>query len=174
VTTIGVAIPVPDPWGRWLQEYRTLLGDATAAGIPTHVTLMPPFDVQPDDLPKIEEHLLEASALHHVFGIHLRGTGTFRPVSPVVFVSLAAGISACEELAFSVRRGPLAVDPRFPYHPHVTVAHDVGEEVLDRAYRELATYECQFVVDRFHLYVHEAGTGWVPTRDFALTAAAGG
>jgi hypothetical protein len=46
--------------------------------------------------------------------------------------------------------------------------------VLDRVFDELATYECDFLVDRFYLYVHDDRVGWVPTRDFALAAAAGG
>ena len=173
-STIGVAVAVPDPWGAWLQDYRSALGDVTAAGIPTHVTLMPPFEVVRADLPAVEQHLAEASAANHAFGIHLRGTGTFRPVSPVVFVMLAEGISGCEQLASSVRRGPLAADLTFPYHPHVTVAHHLDDVLLDRAFSELSTFECDFEVDHFSLYVHEDENGWVPTRDFALTAAAGG
>jgi 2'-5' RNA ligase len=174
MTTIGVAIAVPEPWGARLQDYRADLGDETASGIPTHVTLLPPFVIDHDDLPKVEQHLAEASALHHAFGIHLRGTGTFRPVSPVVFVTLAEGISECEQLAFSVRRGPLAADQLFPYHPHVTVAHHLGDEILDRAFKDLEAFECDFVVDRFSLYVHDGDAGWVSTRDFALTAAGEG
>jgi 2'-5' RNA ligase len=170
--TIGVAIAVPDPWGAQLQDYRTALGDDTAKGIPTHITLMPPFAVRAGGLPALEQHLAEASAAHHTFPIHLRGTGTFRPISPVVFVTLAEGISACEQLAFSVRRGPLDVDLQFPYHPHVTVAHHLEDDSLDRAFSELASFECDFTVDRFSLFVHDQTAGWMPTRDFALTAAA--
>ncbi|NUR05651.1 MAG: 2'-5' RNA ligase family protein [Nocardioidaceae bacterium] len=172
--TIGVAIAVPDPWGAQLQEYRRKLGDDTADGIPTHITLLPPFEIGSGDVHAVEQHLTEASAVNHVFRIHLRGTGTFRPVSPVVFVTVVEGISACEQLAGSIRRGPLEVDLRFPYHPHVTVAHDLTDETLDLAFDELASFECDFTVDRFHLYVHDPVVGWVPTRDFALTAAADG
>ena len=42
---------------------------------------------------------------------------------PVVFVNLVEGISQTEQLAHDCRRGPLAVDLTYPYHPHVTVAH---------------------------------------------------
>ena len=48
-TTIGVAIAVPDPWGARLQDYRTALGDTSAVGIPTHITLMPPFETGGDE-----------------------------------------------------------------------------------------------------------------------------
>jgi hypothetical protein len=56
----------------------------------------------------------------------------------------------------------------------VTVAHHVDDDTLDRAFGDLETFECAFVVDRFHLYVHDDRAGWVPTRDFTLTATAGG
>jgi 2'-5' RNA ligase len=173
-STIGVAVAVPEPWGGQLQAYRAALGDETARGIPTHVTLMPPHPIDLADLPVIEQHLAEASAANHAFRIHLRGTGTFRPVSPVVFVTVVEGISACEQLAFSIRRGPLAADLQFPYHPHVTVAHHLSDDRLDQAFKELAGFECVFDVDRFSLYVHDEHQGWVPTRDFVLTAAADG
>lgn len=171
-TTIGVAIAVPDPWGAQLQAYRTSLGDQRAAGIPTHVTVVPPQRIGPGDQAVVEQHLAEAAVGICAFRIHLRGTGTFRPVSPVVFVTLAEGIGGCEELASSVRRGPLDIDREFPYHPHVTVAQHLPDDVLDRAFTELADFECDFVVDRFSLYVHDPMDGWAPTRDFTLTAGA--
>jgi 2'-5' RNA ligase len=173
-TTIGVAIAVPEPWGSQLQDYRASLGDPTADGIPTHITLMPPYETALDDLPQIEQHLAEASASASAFRIHLRGTGTFRPVSPVVFVTVVEGISGCEQLAFSVRRGPLKTDLQFPYHPHVTVAHHLEDRQLDRAFDELASFDCAFVADRFSLYVHDAHDGWVVARDFVLTPGADG
>jgi 2'-5' RNA ligase len=170
VTTLGVAVAVPEPWGPQLQEYRTALGDTTAAGIPTHITLVPPLEVDEKQWPGIEEHLAEVSSGTRPFRIHLRGTGTFRPVSPVVFVVVVEGISACEQLAFSLRRGPLACDLQFPYHPHVTVAHDLEDHLLDTAFKELASFECEFDVTHFSLYVHGDASGWHPTRDFALGA----
>ena len=168
--TIGVAIAVPEPFGTRLQDYRSGLGDETAGGIPTHITLVPPTEVDAALMPEVEQHLAEASALLPAFDIHLRGTGTFRPVSPVVFVTVVEGISACEQLAFAVRRGPLETELAFPYHPHVTVAHHLDDAALDRAFDDLAGFECTFEADRFSLYVHDSATGWAPTRDFRLTA----
>jgi 2'-5' RNA ligase len=173
VRTIGVAIAVPEPWGEQLQRYRASLGDETAVGIPTHITLMPPFEVAPEEIPAVDEHLEKAAAENSAFSIHLRGTGTFRPISPVVFVVVVRGISQCEQLAFSVRRGPLATELQFPYHPHVTVAHHLDDQLLDQAFDELSDFECQFDVDHFSLYVHDAAAGWQPTRDFALPAPVG-
>ena len=170
MTTIGVSVAVPDPWGSDLQEYRIRLGDPTAVGIPTHITLLPPIDVEDHLLPGILDHLAEVAAGTAVFPVHLRGTGTFRPVSPVVFVNVVEGIAGCEMLASRVRRGPLAIDVRFPYHPHVTVAHDLDEALLDTAFDGLAGFECRFDVDHFWIYEHREGAGWTPAKDFALAA----
>jgi 2'-5' RNA ligase len=168
VPTIGVAIAIPEPWASELQDYRTSVGDTTATQIPTHITLIPPAEVDDAELDAVTTHLADAASTVEPFDIHLRGTGTFRPVSPVVFVTLAEGISACELLADAVRRGPLAVDLDFPYHPHVTVAHHLDDATLDRAFDELADFECRFPVDSFSLYVHDPQAGWQPTREYGL------
>jgi 2'-5' RNA ligase len=170
VPTIGVALAIPEPWATELQNYRTSVGDAMAETIPSHITLVPPTVVTDEELGQIEAHLAVAATEVPPFEVHLRGTGTFRPVSPVVFVSLVEGISQCEQLAAAVRRGPLDVDLAFPYHPHVTIAHDVAEAGLDQAFDELAEFECEFDVEQFHLYVHDEELGWTPTRYFTLSA----
>lgn len=165
---IGVAIAIPEPWATELYDYRLRIGDPTAAGVPSHITLIPPTEVG-DDLSTIEEQLEQAASRVASFEVHLRGTATFRPVSPVVFVGLAEGISQCEQLADEVRRGPLAVDLDYPYHPHVTVAHHLDDPTLDRAFEDLAGFECRFGVTEFHLYVHHDEEGWRATRTFPLS-----
>jgi len=172
VPTIGVAVAIPEPWGRQLQDYRLSLGDETATKIPTHITLMPPTEVVDEaHLTAVEAHLVEVAARVAAFKVHLRGTGTFRPVSPVVFVSLVEGISQTEQLAALVRRGPLATDLEYPFHPHVTIAHHLPDDMLDRAFVELADFECTFEASEFHLYRHDEETGWAPDVDFALAPA---
>ena len=167
-----MSVAVPDPCGTDLQEYRVELGDPTAAGIPTHVTLLPPIDVDDVLLPSIDRHLETVAAATCPFEMHLRGTGSFRPVSPVVFVNVVQGISSCEVLASAVRQGPLAIDAQFPYHPHVTVAHHLAEELLDRAFDELGSFDCRFTVDQISLYEHRDGRGWMPVRAFRLGGSA--
>ncbi|MGY2873898.1 2'-5' RNA ligase [Marmoricola sp. URHA0025 HA25] len=166
--TIGVSIPVPDPYGCALQDFRVSLGDESAEHIPTHITLVPPAVVPDESLGDIEAHLAGAAACLEPFRVRLRGTGTFRPVSPVVFVGVVEGIAGCEMLAAATRQGPLAMEASFPYHPHVTVAHDLTDDRLDRAFAELADYEAGFEVDEFWLYKHDERHGWRPSKAFQL------
>ena len=49
--------------------------------------------------------------------------------------------------------------------PSPTTSRD---DQLDRAFDELADFECEFAADHFALYVHDDGAGWQPTREFAL------
>jgi 2'-5' RNA ligase len=170
VRSIGVAVGIPEPWGSQLDECRAESGDPMAALIPSHLTLLGPTEV--DDTPavaaKIGEHLLSVAAAHRPFQLHLRGTGTFRPLTQVVFVAVAAGIGECELLASDIRSGPLARDLRYPYHPHVTVAHDVSTEALDGVFDRLATFEARFPIDGFTLYEHGEDGRWYPRRRFNL------
>lgn len=165
---IGVSVAVPEPWGAQLQEFRTALGDDAARLIPTHITLLPPYDASHDEVAAIEQHLAEVTGSTPAFGVHLRGTGTFQPTSPVVFVNVVAGISECERLAARLHEGPLSVTTRFPYHPHVTVAHDLAPEALERAFTELAGFECRFDVDQVHLYAFDEAIGWQRCASYEL------
>lgn len=167
--TIGVSLTVPEPQGGELQRYRVALGEERARLIPTHVTLLPPFEVDDNGgLDHVLAHLTAAATGATPFRIHLRGTGTFRPVSPVVFIGVVDGISRCEQLAARIRTGPLASELRFPYHPHVTVAHDVEDALLDKAFSDLAGFDCVFEAVSFHLYLHDDEAGWHPARSFPL------
>lgn len=158
--TIGVSIAIPAPFGAELQHFRRSFGDPMADTIPTHVTLLPPTAVSDDLLPTIREHLESVAAQAVSFPMTLRGTGSFRPVSSVIFVQVAAGIAECERLELAVRQGPLARELRFRYHPHVTVAHDLPAEAMDHAFDELAAYSCVFEVGSFDLYEHGADQVW--------------
>jgi 2'-5' RNA ligase len=168
--TIGVSIAVPEPHGSELQQLRAGFGDAAAHGIPTHVTLLPPTEVDSAGLPAIEAHLGEVAAAGRPFSMRLSGTGTFRPLSPVVFVQVVEGAEACARLQKQVRdaSGPVARELQFPYHPHVTVAHGIDEAAMDRAYEELGGYEAQWPCTGFALYEQGADGVWRKLREFAF------
>jgi 2'-5' RNA ligase len=121
--------------------------------------------VATDALPEIEEHLRTVAATFEPFDVRLRGSATFLPVSPVVFVPLVVGIAECEQLYRAVRSGPLERSVAYPFHPHVTVAHNLPAEALHRAYQELSSYEAQFRVWGLTLFEQGPDQHWRPPRD---------
>ncbi|HET6478416.1 MAG TPA: 2'-5' RNA ligase family protein [Actinoplanes sp.] len=168
-TRIGVAVDIPEPWGELLTERRAAAGDPQAAYTPAHVTLLGPTEVRTEALSRIEKHLEAVAATQTPFTIHLRGTGTFRPITEVVFVTLAVGISECELLAEAiVSSGDVHRDLRFPYHPHVTVAQDVPADALDAVFDDLAGFSAKFHVSAFTLFSHGGEGPWRRRRDYPL------
>jgi 2'-5' RNA ligase len=171
---IGVAIAVPEPFSTQLRDARRLFGDPQAEAIPPHITVLGPTVLEPDELSGALVHLRAAATSRAPFRVVLRGTGSFRPVSPVVFAQVAQGIAECEALESAIRTGPLDFPLRFPYHPHVTVAHEVPDAALDRAFTELAGFEAEFDVREVHLFEHGDDGVWRPERGFRLGELSGG
>ena len=164
--TIGVALEIPEPYGSQLDIERARFAQDPEE-MPAHVTILPPVDIDEDVLPSVVQHLAAVAARTAPFRLVLRGTGTFRPVSPVVFVAVADGISSCEALEREVRSEALAVDNRFPYHPHVTIAHDVDPEDLDEAFEKLANFYADVRITTMTLREFRHGR-WELVREFPL------
>lgn len=167
-TTIGVSIPIPAPHGDYLQQRRDEFGDPAAWQIPAHITLLPPTEVEGDAYAAFRTHCAHVAATHTPFRVVLRGTGTFRPLSDVVFIQVAQGVSNCEALEVALRSGPIQRNLDFYYHPHVTVAHNVPGDALDKAFDDLADYSVAFEVNAYHLYEQGDDGVWRPVHEFAL------
>ena len=158
---VGLTIPLPEPWATQVRLVRAGVGDPLARVVPPHVTLLPPTAVEREGMPAIAEHVERVAAATAPFVLRARGVGTFRPVSPVVYVVLTAGAPQCDALqrVLRVRGGPLATVLRFPFHPHITLAHEVDDAALDMAAREGADIDASFVVERIRLHrLAEDGT----------------
>ncbi len=150
--TLGVAVAVPEPFAQALRDGRAATGDPAAAAVPPHVTVVPPVQVAPDQVEEIVTHVRQVAAGLEPFVVTLIGTGTFRPVSDVVFVQVVDGARACDRLQERVRTGPLHRRLGFPYHPHVTVAHDVPAPALDAVQGQLADFRAAFDVQAVSVY----------------------
>lgn len=165
---VGVAVTVPEPYAAELEAARARVGDPAASLIRPHITLLGPTVVPVAELDAVADHLRAVAAQHAPFSVHLRGTASFRPVSPVVFVEVVEGIAPCELLEVDIRAGVLHSELRFHYHPHVTIAHEVPEEALDRAFADMADYEARFDVTEIHVYEHGDDGMWRAIGAFPL------
>lgn len=161
-------MPVPEPWGSQVRAARLGYGEGRAEHIPTHVTLLPPTEMTSQRLEEFLEHLAQVARSTASFEVVLRGTGTFRPISNVVYLQVAQGVSSCEQLERAVRSGPVCRELEFPYHPHVTLVHDLAPAVLDQAFEDQAGFTAQFQADHFVAFVHHGDEVWRPLVTFAL------
>lgn len=155
---VGVILGFPDPVTRELRAWRASFGDRMAEVIPAHITLV--TTTETSDWDAAARHVRAVAARTRPFTVSLRGTGTFRPVSPVVYVKVEEGFEDCVRLHLQLQQGPLARSLPFPYHPHVTVAHDLPPERLDAAQSGLSSYSASFTVTSMGLYEHDPDGFW--------------
>jgi 2'-5' RNA ligase len=167
--TIGILLPVPEPYGGELRARRIGYGDPQGKLTPTHVTLLPPTELAAAAFPEVDRHLSRVAARGRPFRMRLYGTGTFRPVTQVVYVRVGEGRQECVDLEAGIRDGVLDRELQFPFHPHVTVAYQLEQERLDAAYLDLAGYDASFEVSGFTVYRQDGpGTPWQPVRTYPL------
>ena len=127
----------------------------------------------------VEEHLRSVARDERSFDIHLRGTGH---LPPGVAGDLRRPRRRASPTASGSRRRCAAARStdavRFNYHPHVTVAHDVAEELLEQGYQALAGFDARFPVWGFSLFEQGPDGTWRPRSDFPfgreLARSAGG
>jgi 2'-5' RNA ligase len=165
--TVGVVIDLPEPHATVIRGWRERSGDPQGRVIPPHVTLLAPTSIHRDQMNATLTHLRRIAAGMAPFSMHLAGTDSFRPTSQVVFVQVVLGENECKRLESAIRRGPLERPRDFPYHPHVTVAHDVGTSALDEAYDGLSDFVARFRVTQFALFTREHGV-WTEQQMFTL------
>ncbi len=155
---VGVILGFPREVAQELQKWRASFGDPMADVIPAHITLVTTTPAQ--DWEATLEHVRDVARRQTPFKITISGTGSFRPVSPVVFLKVEDGFEECVGLHEQLQTGPLERDLPFPYHPHVTVAHDVAPESLDEAETVLKNYSATFPVVSMGLYEHDDNGIW--------------
>ncbi|MCG2620656.1 2'-5' RNA ligase family protein [Arthrobacter sp. I2-34] len=165
---VGVVIGVPEPMASELEQWRASFGDPLAAVIPPHITLVTTTPVT--DWAAATEHVRAVARGQEPFTVTIRGTGTFRPVSPVVYVNVSEGFASCVQLHRKLQSGPLARELEFDFHPHVTVAHGVSLASMDAAEAKLADYAATFTVSSMGLYEHDQSGVWILREELSFDA----
>lgn len=148
---VGVVIAIPEPWVTELTEARLAFGDVAAQKVPAHITLVPPTPVKRADRELLFTQLQCVASRRGPFQVTVRGTNTFLPVSPVAFLEVTTGREDCVALADELAVDSLKHESRFPYHPHVTLAHGLDPETLRAAEQEWQSFNASWVVPGFRL-----------------------
>ncbi|MHA7222244.1 2'-5' RNA ligase family protein [Arthrobacter sp. RHLT1-20] len=156
--SIGVILGFPTGIAAELRRWRASFGDPMAGVVPAHITLVTTTMTQ--DWEATRSHVRDIARRQEPFTVTIAGTGSFRPVSPVVFLNVEDGFGDCVSLHRQLQTGPLERELPFAYHPHVTVAHDVAPESLDEAEAVLKDYRATFPVASMGLYEHDDNGIW--------------
>lgn len=156
-TPLGVVIEIPSPLRERLRDWRLRYGGVEAAIVDPHITLVSGSTRAWD---QAAAHVRNLARRFEAFTIRLHGTGTFRPITNVVYLNVTDGAETCTQLHDALLAGPLGHDLSFGYHPHLTIAHDVAESLLDAAQEDLSEESLEFDVTSIGLFGIEETGRW--------------
>ncbi len=153
---------IPDPLGSFLNELRAEL--VPGCTLRSHLTILPPRHLTAPET-AIQSELDRLSASLPAFEVILGDVEVF-PSTGVVYLSLAGGRQSVEHAHASLNHGILFAEDVFPFHPHVTIAQNLGslpfQEVLETARRRWQ--ECrlprQFTVEELTLVRNVSPSCW--------------
>lgn len=154
----GVVIRLPEPLGRELRDWRASFGDTQAGTVPAHITLM--ISTRGKDWDELVAHVRDVVSGWEPFHVEIDGTGTFRPLTPVVYLRIGRGFEECVRLHRELHGDTMRSASPFDFHPHVTLAHGTTEDDLNRAQAMLRTYRAGFMVDHIDLYEADEHGAW--------------
>lgn len=164
---------VPPPWSAEIDGLRRALGDGALGRIPTHLTLVPPVNVNEERLGEAMGVLRAAAGRMRPFTVHLGPPATFLPVNPVAYLAVdGEGVEKVRSLRDAVSGGPLERSLTWPFVPHVTLADEADPDRITSALGALRDYEVDVVFDRVHLLEEGPGRTWKPIADAPFEAPA--
>jgi 2'-5' RNA ligase len=170
---LGVVLLIPPPLDREIDALRRAVGDGTYGRVPAHLTLVPPVNVNEDDLGDALRLLREAASATRPFSVHLGPPTTFLPANPVLYLPL---VGPGRAMVFTVRervfKPPLARSLTWPFVPHVTIADEAQPDRITAAEVALCDYGAEVAFDRLHLLQEGPGRVWAPVADAPFEAPA--
>ncbi|WP_129662294.1 2'-5' RNA ligase family protein [Rothia uropygialis] len=153
---LDVPLQVHEDVIRWRSEH------CTGTGVPLHITI---FIAELGENPEEEatgflSELREKCRGLAPGNLTLSGTGTFRPMSDVVFLSVGEGedfLTDLHERCLSLRQ---SASP-FLYHPHMTLTQNENRSTLEAALADFRDYRVTFPLRGMDAYIGEV-SGWRP------------
>jgi len=161
---VCLAVAVPGALGVEVDALRFRV-DPSRRHMPAHITLIPP--TRHADHEAVRARLAAACAASEPVAVRVGGVGTFRPRSPVVYVSVPGGAAELGALAARLRAAAGLEPEGRPYVPHVTVANRVPEEALDLAAAGAASVAGEFTAVEVTWFEHGA-EGWAAAHALPL------
>ncbi len=148
-------------------------GASHSLNSPPHITIVPPFAWQTDELPNLITALDSFAKAQTALEIGLNGFGSFQP--RVIFVDVEPN-QKLTELASKLtthlnNKIGLHRESAFGFNPHMTIAHrDLQHRVFPKAWAYFSKLEFQrkFNAAALTLLRHEQG-GWKVVENFLFT-----
>jgi len=167
-TRLALFLELDEPVRTEVDAFRRGLG-ADVGRLPPHVTVLPPFNVNDEDLPDVLARVRSIASGTSPFAAEVGRVGTFLPRTAVAFLQLdpvgGDAVAALHERTLAAFPGRQA---RRSFVPHVTLAGHVSDDDVAAARRVMGGYRRQVRFDRITAFRQEADQRWLPYADVAL------
>jgi len=139
---------------------------------PPHITLIPPFRLCDDYLPKLRNLLTNCSSQLSPVNISIKNYGCFKPsviyLKPILNDKLQA---IQQQINSTFYDGfPSLIQSNRPFHPHLTIAYrDLTPKIFDISWTKFKKrrFESEFAAEAVSLLMHD-GKGWIEHLQFEL------
>ncbi len=155
---LSLVLEVPEHIQKVVMDWRR--DNGADPGHPLHITVFM-TELGEDPLRSAREFLRGLGADRGSPGeatISLSGTGTFRPISDVVFLTISDGDDFLRRFHDRCRAFRDSASP-FLFHPHMTIAQNEDRRLLEAALYDFRHFHASFTVDRVSAYLSDAH-GW--------------
>jgi len=169
---LGVVLVVAGTAGHQIDGIRRALGDGAYGRIPSHLTLVPPVNVNEADLPAALEVVRSAGATSRPLKLELGPVTTFWPDTPVLYLAVGGDLEGLRRVRDAVFSGPLARPLTWRFVPHVTLAEDRTPDELPQLVELLRGFHAKVTIDRVHILREGDHRRWVPIADMPLASPA--
>ena len=171
-----IAILLPQPISAHVKSEQQFLADhfgpRHALRTPPHITLIPPLEVNDEDIKKIVSIGKEIATQTQCFKLELNGYGAFKP--RVVFIKLIENImlnNLYQLWRKNIEQQAPHLLERYPdrsYHPHLTLAHrDVTPQQFDNIWKwyKVKSFESVIEITGCWMLKHSS-SGWAKEQEF--------
>lgn len=161
---------IPDPLGSYLSALRAEL--APGCTLRSHLTLLPPRRLTASR-EALESELGRLAKTIPAFEAALGEAEVFASTG-VIYLSLATGHPAVEHARKALNHGLFFAEDFFPFHPHVTIAQNLGSSPFDKVLAEARRrwQECrqprQFTVEELTLARNVSPGCWEDLASYRL------
>lgn len=142
---LGVYVNLPQPWSAFISNKRMEIGDSLAENCAPHITLLPPTPVAKSQLNTFLKDLKHIADTSKSFWVGLDSSSNFLPVSTVSFIKVSYGYDECKVLHDKIYGCVENASPRFPFHPHVTLAHNISVEKIRDIQSDFSDFKAAFI-----------------------------
>lgn len=148
---VAIALVPPPALSARIDALRRQLDDPRLGDLPTHLTLVPPIDLDPEAASVAAAALRAAASSVVPFELQLGPADSFAPRTTTLHLGVRGELDRLTELRESLRRAPWDRPDRHEFVPHVTLRQRVAAEQVDHAVALLCGALGEWQVESVHL-----------------------